>query len=89
MLCTSLEWCGGDFGKIFLYFNILLYYISSIGSIILRFNYNDEGCLPHSVYSLSLKEFEGEFVKGKSQKRQDIFRDYKTPLIKLKIWGVV
>lgn len=38
--------------------------------------FNDEGCLPHGIWELSLDEFENEFVLEKSQRRKEIFQEY-------------
>lgn len=46
--------------------------------------YNQEGCLLHKVYELSLQDVEEEFVKGKSQRRQDIFDNYLEHISEIK-----
>ena len=46
----------------------------------MRLKFNDEGCLPQGICELTLNEFEEEFIAGKSQRRQEIFRHYKTHL---------
>lgn len=48
------------------------------------FEYNQDGCLPHGIHKLSLEEIEEEFVKGKSQRRQDIFENYRSHLKEIK-----
>ena len=53
----------------------------------MNFEYTEEGCLPHGIYELSLNEIEDEFVKGKSQRRQDIFKNYKYHLNEIKDTG--
>lgn len=52
--------------------------------ILLRLDYDEYGCLLPGIYELSLKEFEEEFVKDKSQRRQDIFDNYKYHITKIK-----
>lgn len=42
--------------------------------------FNDEGCLPKGIYRLTLEEVENHFVDGKSQRRQDIFEEFKVHL---------
>lgn len=42
--------------------------------------FNDEGCLPKGIYQLTLEEVENHFVDGKSQRRQDIFEEFKVHL---------
>ena len=48
------------------------------------FEYNQDGCLPQGIHELSLGEIEEEFVKGKSQRQQDIFENYKSHLKEIK-----
>lgn len=46
--------------------------------------YDDEGCLLQGIYNLSLGDVEHEFVNGKSQRRLDIFENYKCHLKEIK-----
>jgi hypothetical protein len=55
--------------------------------IFLNLNYNEHGCLLPGIYELSLKEIEGEFVEGKSQRRRDIFDNYTFHLKEIKDTG--
>lgn len=51
----------------------------------MNLKYNEEGCLFEGIYELSLNQFENEFVKGKSQRRRDIFDCYKSHLAEIKV----
>ncbi|MEE0934620.1 MAG: hypothetical protein U0L42_03010 [Methanobrevibacter sp.] len=53
----------------------------------MNLKYTEEGCLSHGIYELSLAEVENEFVKGKSQRRKDIFDCYKFHLAEIKATG--
>jgi len=53
----------------------------------LSLKYSEDGCLSQGIYELSLDEFENEFVKGKSQRRRDIFDYYKIHLRDIKSTG--
>ena len=48
------------------------------------FEYTQDGCLPNGIHELSLDEIEDEFVNGKSQRRHDIFENYKGHLKEIK-----
>ena len=50
----------------------------------MKLKYDDVGCLLPGIYDLSLDEIEHEFVVGKSQKRRDIFENYKCHLKEIK-----
>ena len=53
----------------------------------MKFEYNDEGCLPQGIYELTLSEVEKEFSHEKSQKRQEMFEHYKIHLNEIKGTG--
>ena len=50
----------------------------------MKLKYDDVGCLLPGIYDLSLDEIEHEFVVGKSQRRCDIFENYKCHLKEIK-----
>jgi hypothetical protein len=49
--------------------------------------FNDEGCLPRGIYQLTLGEVENHFVDGKSQRRRDIFEEFKVHLMEIQETG--
>ena len=53
----------------------------------MNLNYTKEGFLFQGIYELSLDEVECEFVKDKSQRRGNIFENYKTHLDEIKATG--
>ena len=53
----------------------------------MKFEYNDEGCLPQGIYELTLSDVENEFSHKKSQKRQEMFEQYKIHLNEIKGTG--
>lgn len=53
----------------------------------MNLEYGEDGGLLQGIYELSLSEVEDEFVKGKSQRRQDIFDYYKTHINEIKNTG--
>jgi hypothetical protein len=46
----------------------------------MRLKFNNGGCLPQGICELTLDEFEKEFVFDKSQRRREIFDQYKIHL---------
>lgn len=50
----------------------------------MKLKYDEVGCLLPGIYDLSLDEIEHEFVVGKSQRRCDIFENYKCHLKEIK-----
>ena len=49
----------------------------------LDLEFNEEGCLPFKIYSMSISEFENIFSKGKSDERKYIMEHYKHYIEKL------
>ena len=50
----------------------------------MNLKYDGQGCLLQGIYDLSIGEVENEFVNGKSQRRHDIFENYKCHLKEIK-----
>lgn len=50
----------------------------------MNLKYNQDGCLLYDIYELSLQEVEEEFVKGKSQRRKEIFDNYQEHISEIK-----
>ncbi len=50
----------------------------------MKLNFNKEGYLPQGIHELTLKEVENEFSKNKSQRRHEIFENYKIHLNDIK-----
>ena len=46
----------------------------------MKLKFNNDGCLPQGIWELSLDEFENEFIADKSQRRKEIFENYKLHL---------
>lgn len=53
----------------------------------MKLNFNEEGCLTPGIHLLSLSDVEDVFCLDKSQKRKEIFENYKIHLSEIKKTG--